>query len=141
MSDYGTSGMPKTVVLGGPNHTVFMNVNGTPTASALTTAINNALTAAATGVVNTISNSFAMNLYPNPANTSSTISYSLESSSDVKIELFNLVGANVKSVFAGNQNAGEQRINIDCSDLHSGIYFVKMTAGRTEKTITLSVSH
>src|SRR5262245_29254661 len=40
MTDYGTSGMPKTVVIG-PSHYVSYNVNGTISQGALTTAINN----------------------------------------------------------------------------------------------------
>ena len=141
MNSYGSSGMPKIVVLGGSNHTVYYNVNGSGSTSAIQTAINNALAALSTGIANPISNSFAMNIFPNPSNSIASISYSLESSSDVKIELFNLVGEKVKSVFAGNQNAGEQKLNIDCTDLNSGIYFVKRIAGKTEKTITLSVVH
>src|SRR5688572_17237395 len=43
MTDYGTAGMPKTVVLGGTSHTVFYNVNGAVSQSALQTAISNAL--------------------------------------------------------------------------------------------------
>ena len=140
MTDYGSTGMPKTVVMGGTSHTVFYNVNGTVSASALQTAINNAL-ASTTGIADPISNFSAINLFPNPAGNTTEISYSLQSSSDVKIEVFNLVGATVKSISAGIQSAGEQKIKIDCSDLNNGIYFVKMIAANTEKTITLSVAH
>ena len=140
MTDYGTSGMPKTVVLGGTSHTVYYNVNGSGSVSAIQTAINNAISAT-TGIADPGSTFSSLNLFPNPASSSTEISFSLQSSSDVKVELFNLVGEKVKSVFAGNQNAGEQKLSIDCTDLNNGIYFVKLIAGRTEKTITLSVSH
>src|ERR1051326_3358893 len=65
MNDYGGTSMPKTVVLGGTSHAIFLNVNGTPTTSALQTAINNALNAS-TGVAE--ENNFSyLNLFPNPA--------------------------------------------------------------------------
>ncbi|MBI4931851.1 MAG: T9SS type A sorting domain-containing protein [Bacteroidetes bacterium] len=139
MTDYGTSGMPKTVVLGGPNHTIFYNVNGTVSSSALQTAITNALNAS-TGI-SEAGNISSFNVFPNPTGNSTEISYSLQSSSDVKAELFNLVGEKLKSVSSGNQSAGVHKITIDCTDITNGIYFVKLIANRTEQTITLSVSH
>jgi len=139
MTDYGTSGMPKTVVLGGANHTIFYNVNGTVSSSALQTAITNALNSS-TGITE-VGNTSSFYVFPNPANNSTEISYSLQSSSDVKVELFNLVGEKVKSVASATQSAGEHALNIDCSDLNNGIYFVKLIANRTEQTVTLSVSH
>src|SRR6187455_3648496 len=40
MSDYGSAGMPKIVVLGGTSHTVFYNVNNAVNATALQSAID-----------------------------------------------------------------------------------------------------
>ncbi|HJY64605.1 MAG TPA: T9SS type A sorting domain-containing protein [Ignavibacteria bacterium] len=139
MTDYGTAGMPKVVILGGTNHTVFYNANNTFSSSAMSTAITNALNAG-TGITEP-ANIFSINLFPNPANVSTSISYSLESSSDVTIEIFNLVGEKTKSVFSGNQNAGEHAIDVDCTKLSNGIYFVKLSAGKIEKTIMFSVAH
>lgn len=141
MTDYGSTGMPKTVVLGGGTcRNVFYNVNGTVSSSALTTAINNALSPC-TGVIENNTINMELSVFPNPANSSSKISYSLESSSDVKIELFNLMGEKTKLIFSGNQSAGEHTLDVDCAKLSNGIYFVKLAAGKIEKTIILSVVH
>lgn len=140
MTDYGTAGMPKTVVLGGPNHTVFYNVNGTVSASALQTAINNAL-AATTGIADLTPAIAYVNIFPNPANISSSVSYTLDVPSDVTIEIYNLVGKKVKTVFSGQQTAGEQKVALDCSELNNGMYFVKIGNGKLERTIMLSVAH
>lgn len=138
MLDYGSNGMPKVVILGGTSHTVFYNANNTFSTSAMQTAITNALNA--TGITEPV-NVSSITIFPNPANVSSKISYSIESASDVKIELFNLVGEKIKSVFLGNQNAGEHTTDVDCTKLSSGIYFVKIGTGKLEKTIMLSVAH
>lgn len=138
MTDYGTAGMPKTVVLGGANHTVYYNQNGTVSSSALNTAITNALNAT-TGIAET-ENINSFHIFPNPANNSSTVSYSLESSSDVTIDVYNMIGENIKTVFSGNQNAGEHKLDVDCTKLNNGFYFIKIGAGKLEKTILLSVS-
>lgn len=139
MTDYGSAGMPKTVVLGGANHTVFYNVNGTVSSSALQTAITNGLNAT-TGIAEPISIS-GLNLFPNPADNRSEISYSLSTSSDIRIDIYNIVGENVSTVFSGVQNAGEHSAAIETQKLLNGIYFVKLTTGNSEKTIKLSVVH
>ena len=45
MMDYGSTGMPKIVVVGGSNHTVYYNSNNTVDATNLQNAINSALLA------------------------------------------------------------------------------------------------
>lgn len=140
MTDYGTSGMPKIVVLGGPSHTVYYNVNGSGSVSAIQSAITTALNAM-TGIAEHSNQISSATVFPNPANILSFLSYSLESSSDVTIDIYNMVGQNVKNVFSGTQNTGEQKVDVDCTKLSSGIYFVKIGAGKLERTIMLSVSH
>ncbi|TAL57401.1 MAG: T9SS type A sorting domain-containing protein [Bacteroidetes bacterium] len=139
MTDYGTSGMPKTVVLGGTSHTVYYNVNGSVSASALQTAITNGLNAT-TGIAG-VGNVSSLNVFPNPANNFTSISYSLTAASDVKIELYNIIGENIRTVFTGIQAAGEFKTTIDCSALNNGFYFVKIISGKIENTVLLSVSH
>jgi len=140
MTDYGTSGMPKIVVLGGPSHTVYYNVNGSGSVSAIQSAITAALNAM-TGIAEHSNQISSVNVFPNPATVSSSVSYSLSSSADVRIELYNIVGQNVKTVFSGNQNSGEYKVDIDCAKLQSGIYFIKLSTGKLENTVMLSVSH
>lgn len=140
MTDYGTAGMPKTVVLGGTTHTVFYNVNGTVTSSGLQTAITNALNAT-TGITEQGATLSSLNLYPNPADSRTRISYSLGAGSEVKIDIYNVVGEKVVNIFSGYQGQGEHAIAVDTQKLISGIYFMKFAGGNDEKTIKLSVSH
>jgi len=140
MLDYGSNGMPKCVILGGTSHTVFYNANNTFSSSAMTTAIQNALNAT-TGITEQQNEISSISVFPNPAGVSTSVSYTLESSADVRIDIYNLVGENVKNVFTGKQSAGEQKLDIDSSKLSNGIYFVKLSAGKLEKTVMISVSH
>jgi len=65
------------------------------------------------------------NIYPNPASDQITIDLVFDKKINTKIELFDLVGKQVKliSEFVGN----ESKNTIDISDLPSGSYFVKVT--------------
>lgn len=140
MLDYGSTGMPKIVVLGGTSHTIFYNANNSINTSTLTSAINSAL-AATTGIGENDNNIGSVALFPNPADSKTWISYSLTNNSDVKADIYNLVGEKITSVSYGKQSTGPNTISIDCSELSSGTYFVKLIAGTAEKTIKLSVSH
>lgn len=140
MTDYGATGMPKIVVLGGPSHTVYYNVANAGSSSAIQTAINNALNAL-TSVADLSNQISSVTSYPNPSSALTSVSYSLESPGDVKIEIYNLIGKNIKTVFSGNEGIGDHKITFDSSSLDNGIYLVKIITGRTEKTIKLSVSH
>ena len=140
MTDYGTSGMPKTVVLGGTNHTVFYNVNGTVSPSALQTAITSGLNA--TTAIQEAPELTDLNVFPNPAESSTQVSFSLTSSSDdVTIDIFNMVGKKIKTVFSGPEASGTYNIPVDCTDLQNGFYFIKINTGNLEKTVIFSVSH
>lgn len=139
MTDYGSTGMPKVVVLGGTSHTVYYNANNSVSQSALQTAITNALNAT-TAITEPAVNLSALNVFPNPASAATQVSYSLSMASDVTIEIYNMVGEKISSVYSGNQQAGSHTVNADCSKFSNGIYFVKLIAGRTEKTMMLSVA-
>jgi hypothetical protein len=140
MNDYGSTGMPKVVILGGASHTVFYNADDVFSSSAMSTAITNALNAS-TGVAEQEIEISDISVYPNPADNTSALTYFLPSASEVTAEVFNLVGEKTKTIFTGVQHAGKQRVDIDPSDLNNGIYFVKLRARKFEKTIKLSVSH
>ena len=137
MSDYGTSGMPKTVVLGGTSHTVFFNYNGTPSTSALQTAINNAL---ATGIIEPNKVKMGLNVFPNPVSSATTVNYTLTKSVDVTIEVVNQLGEKMSVTKLGNQSAGKQEYKLNLESLSAGIYFVKLSAGEASETTKLTVT-
>jgi hypothetical protein len=64
--------------------------------------------------------------YPNPFNPVTTISYTLEKLSDVKICVYDLLGNEVATVVNGIKPAGTHTAQFNASDLSSGIYFYKL---------------
>lgn len=136
MTDYGTSGMPKTVVIG-PSGFVSFNVNGTISQTALQTAINNSLT----GINEPTKVNLGLNVFPNPSSaTTAKINFTLSKSADVTIEVVNELGQKISTVSLGNQSAGKQEYQINLESLSAGVYFVKLNAGETRETTKLSIT-
>jgi len=84
--------------------------------------------------VNESPNRFTLNQnFPNPFNPSTTISYNIPESANVKLEVFNAVGQKVATLINGTQNAGSHTVSFDASNLASGIYLYKLTSGNQVK--------
>ena len=72
--------------------------------------------------------------YPNPFNASTVIEYQLPEDSDVKLEVYNLIGEKVATLVDSKQQAGYRSVLWDASDVSSGIYFCRLTAGDFAET-------
>jgi len=68
------------------------------------------------------------NNYPNPFNPSTVISYSIPTSSNVELIIYNTLGQIVKVLERGFRNAGNYSITFSADELPSGIYFYKIEA-------------
>lgn len=67
--------------------------------------------------------------YPNPFNPETTIEYTLPIAVQVKIEVYNLLGQVIEVLVDAEQEAGYHSVQWDASDLASGVYFYRLTAG------------
>ncbi|MCP4582622.1 MAG: T9SS type A sorting domain-containing protein [candidate division Zixibacteria bacterium] len=67
--------------------------------------------------------------YPNPFNASTTISYDIPRSSDVTIEIYDILGRRIETLIFQNQPAGSHSLIWHARDLTSGIYFYRIQAG------------
>ncbi len=79
-------------------------------------------------------------VYPNPFTNNAEVSFTLEQSEFVKMEVYNVTGEVVASSNQGKLNAGRNYIQLDGSNLSSGIYFVSITAGENtyKQKVTIS---
>ena len=66
--------------------------------------------------------------YPNPFNPTTTIRFSTPKATHVVIEMFDLLGAKVKTITDAEYAAGSYRIAVDAGDLPAGVYFYSMKA-------------
>jgi hypothetical protein len=69
------------------------------------------------------------NNYPNPFNPSTTISYSLAKASSVSLIVYDITGRVVTTLVDGKKSAGSYSIPWDASNVSSGVYFYKLSAG------------
>ncbi|RJP78665.1 MAG: T9SS C-terminal target domain-containing protein [Candidatus Zixiibacteriota bacterium] len=71
--------------------------------------------------------------YPNPFNPVTTIEFSLPVAERVQLTVFNPMGQEVARLVDGNMGAGTYSFTWDASNLSSGIYLYKLTAGDFEQ--------
>lgn len=77
--------------------------------------------------------------YPNPFSGATRFDLNLQKTSDVSVEVFNVVGKLVKTINAGTLTAGVNTITIDGSDLASGMYTYTVKVGSEKLTNTMMV--
>ncbi|MCW3076554.1 MAG: hypothetical protein JWO32_1163 [Bacteroidetes bacterium] len=141
MSAYGAAGMPKLIVVGGSNHAVYYNVNGSGaiTSSDIQSAINSALSDVAAGIKEHSEFISAANIYPNPSNTSVNFSLNLIKRANVKIHIQNQLGQKISEVYNGSLQQGENMFNINTTAFNNGTYFINCTVEESSKILKLVI--
>ena len=66
--------------------------------------------------------------YPNPFNPSTKIVYSVPKESQIKLEIFNILGQKVATLVNEVKPTGNYSINFDASSLSSGVYVYQLTS-------------
>lgn len=72
--------------------------------------------------------------YPNPFNPTTIIEYGIPKRSRVNVSVFDALGRRVKTLVNKEQNSGKYIVTLDASELSSGIYLCKITAGNFNQT-------
>jgi hypothetical protein len=77
--------------------------------------------------------------FPNPFNPTTIIQYALPKTSQVKIEVYNILGQKVRTLVDETQEPGYKTINWDGKDdggneVGSGVYFCRIQAGNFVKS-------
>jgi len=72
--------------------------------------------------------------YPNPFNPTTTIRFSIPSSGEVSLKIFNLLGEEVTRLVSGQMDAGMHTVQWDATGQPSGVYFYRLRAGEFVET-------
>ncbi len=66
------------------------------------------------------------NNYPNPFNPKTRIDFILPKASNIKAEIFNVVGQRVRDLIEANLSAGSNHLDIELNGLPNGFYFARI---------------
>ena len=78
--------------------------------------------------------------FPNPFNPTTVISYQLPVASDVRLEVYDVLGREVATLVNERKPAGSYTVTFEASGLTSGVYLCQLRAGAymaTKKTVVL----
>jgi VWFA-related protein len=68
---------------------------------------------------------------PNPFNPEARIRYTVSEYADITLELHDLLGRRVRTLYNGPVDAGEHQHVLDATDLNGGIYLIAISAGNS----------
>jgi len=107
-----------TIKYGNKSEGYFLNVNQ----NGVITAVNNLVTQEPT--------TFKLfNNYPNPFNPITTIEFDVPKQSQVKLQIFNILGQKVATLVNDEYRTGRYKLQFNADGLASGVYFYKIIAG------------
>jgi hypothetical protein len=79
----------------------------------------------------------AMEVFPNPFNATTTLSFTLTAKGKVELAVYDLLGREVKVLVKETRAAGEYRVMLDAGDWSSGIYLARLQTTRGTRTSKL----
>ena len=72
--------------------------------------------------------------YPNPFNPTTQIQFSIPSSGNFSLKVYNILGQEVAELFNGQLSAGNHTVDFDASSLSSGVYFYNFNGKNFNET-------
>ena len=81
------------------------------------------------------------NIYPNPANNSMKVGYTVANKADVRISITDIAGKEIKAINEGTKTEGNYENDIEVGDLKTGIYYCNVMTGGINRTQKIIISH
>ena len=75
--------------------------------------------------------------FPNPFNGETSISFGLSTEEVVKLEIYNALGVRVKTIADGRFSAGRYHFRWNGSRAPSGVYFARLSTGRSDEVVKM----
>ncbi|MEM8601495.1 MAG: T9SS type A sorting domain-containing protein [Bacteroidota bacterium] len=70
-------------------------------------------------------------VYPNPVSTTATVGFTLATTEQARVEVFDLLGRRVATLTDGFRAAGRHTVTLDATGLPSGVYVVRLVTPST----------
>ncbi len=86
-----------------------------------------------------LSNGVYFEMYPNPTNNNTNINFTLQKDQNVNVEVYNMLGEKVYSANQGRMSTGQHVIEINGTNLQSGVYFVRFNTDNVTTTKKLVI--
>ncbi|TKJ42560.1 hypothetical protein CEE37_02405 [candidate division LCP-89 bacterium B3_LCP] len=77
---------------------------------------------------------FELNVYPNPFNATTVLSYQLHVASMVNLAIYDIYGRKVAELINSQRGAGVHQVTFDSDMLSSGVYVARLTTNQTQQT-------
>lgn len=138
---YGGFGMPTVVLVGGTDHRV-MWVTQNFTTSDTTIMRDSILNLLNPQGINPLTSPVSkIDVFPNPANDVVNVDVTTSANTAITVDVVNLNGQVVQSVYNGTQAAGTVRRPISTVNLANGSYLIRVTSEGQTSTAPLQVAH
>jgi hypothetical protein len=82
-----------------------------------------------------------LNVYPNPSNTTATISLGVINASEVEVSMVDINGKVVSPVSSYNLESGDHQLTLNTADISNGMYIVELKINGVVSRHRLSVIH
>ena len=78
--------------------------------------------------INNLQYDMNVNIYPNPASHSGTVTVEIPNSDEIVIQLKNIMGKTVERIYSGSLASGRHDIKWMNTDLSSGMYIIEVSS-------------
>jgi hypothetical protein len=92
-----------------------------------------------TGVTNNYASGIEMLAFPNPVSDQINVRFTLDKSSSVSFDIYDITGKSVRSINAGHFAAGENSVVIQRENLRTGMYLLKMNSETNSGITRISI--